>query len=506
MKSIATRLSTFATTALLMFPLGVQSQATPVVTTLYNFIGNGTDGVHPQASLVQGSDGNFYGTTASGGGSGYGTVFRVTSAGVLTTLHSFTYGADGADPEAALVQGSDGNFYGTTQSGGSSYYFGTVFQITPDGVLTTLHSFTETGTDGANPTAGLVQGLDGNFYGTTHNGGSSNFGTVFSITSSGEYTSMHSFSGSGMDGEYPDAGLVQGSDGNFYGTTVNGGGSSSAGGTVFQITPAGDYTTLHSFTSIGLDGQNPHAGLIQGSDGNFYGTTASGGNGDNINGTVYQITPTGVYHPLYGFNGTDGAQVYAGLIQGSDGNLYGTTEYGGSGNTGTAFQVTLSGVHTILHSFINTGTDGGYPNAGLIQGRDGSFYGTTPGGGSSGQGTIYKLTVPALPTVTLVATTPTVTAGSGNLGVFTLSLSAVQDHDVIVNITIKGSAINGSDYVLLKSTTKIKAGKTSKPITIIPLGEGAGPGVKRVVTLVLAPGDDYTVGTTGKVKIKISSQ
>ncbi len=506
MNLIAARLLPFATAVLLMCQPSAQSQPRPVVTTLYNFIGNGVDGVHPQAGLVQGRDGNFYGTTASGGGRGYGTVFRATPAGVLTTLHSFTNGTDGADPRGALVQGRDGNFYGTTHSGGSSYYYGTVFQITPDGVLTTLHGFTETGTDGAEPTAGLVQGLDGTLYGTTRNGGSNNLGTVFSITSTGEYTTLHNFTGRGADGMYPEAGLLQGSDGNFYGTTANGGGSSSGYGTVFRITPAGDHTTLHSFTGIGLDGQGPYAGLIQGSDGNFYGTTVSGG--VESAGTIFQITPAGLYHPLYSFTGTGGAAPYAGLIQGSDGNLYGTTEYGGSGNsnTGTVFQVTLAGVHTILHDFTNTGTNGAYPNTGLIRGSDGNFYGTTPGGGSSSQGTIYKLTAPALPSATLVATTPTVTAGSGGLGAFTLSLSAGQDQDVIVNYTIKGSATNGSDYALLKSTTKIKAGKTSKPIKIIPLGAGAGMGVKRTVVLVLQPGDDYEVGTTGKVKVKIISQ
>jgi uncharacterized repeat protein (TIGR03803 family) len=179
---------------------------------------------------VQGTDGNFYGTTYQGGTSGYGTVFQITPAGTLTTLHSFANSSDGGYPDAGLVQGTDGNFYGTTANGGTSGY-GTVFQITPAGTLTTLHSFS--GSDGRNPYATLVQGTDGNFYGTTANGGTSGAGTVFKITPAGTLTTLHSFSGT--DGSYPQAGLVQGTDGNFYGTTSQSG--PLGGGVVFRLTP-----------------------------------------------------------------------------------------------------------------------------------------------------------------------------------------------------------------------------------------------------------------------------
>src|SRR5207248_630504 len=180
------------------------------------------DGAVPFAGLVQGSDGNFYGTTASGGAFFQGTVFRMTASGAITVLHSFnSFFSEGGVPFAGLVQGSDGNFYGTTAFGGA-HFKGTVFKIDVTGSLTTLHSFSGSPNDGANPIAGLVQGSDGNFYGTTAFGGAHVKGTVFNIDATGSLTTLHSFSGSPGEGAVPFAGLVQGSDGNFYSTTAVG--------------------------------------------------------------------------------------------------------------------------------------------------------------------------------------------------------------------------------------------------------------------------------------------
>jgi len=374
---------------------GTVFKVTPagVETVLYSFAGGTTDGVSPRAALIQGSDGNFYGTTASGGTSGKGTVFKVTPAGVETVLYSFTGGTtDGSVPVAALIQGSDGNFYGTTSSGGASSV-GTVFKITPAGVETALHSFAGGTSDGGQPIAALIQGGDGNFYGTTSSGSANNTGTVFKITPAGVETVLHSFA-SGTDGFGPLAALIQGSDGNFYGTTSSGGTNNN--GTVFKITPAGVETVFYSFSG-GTDGSQPQAALIQGADGNFYGTTLSGGT--TTNGTVFKITPAGAETVLYSFDSGPEGQTPTGLIQGSDGNFYGTTSRGGTSGNGTVFKVTPAGVETVLYSFTGGTTDGGNPAAALIQGSDGNFYGTTSAGGTIGYGVVFKITPAGVETV-----------------------------------------------------------------------------------------------------------
>jgi trimeric autotransporter adhesin len=354
-----------------------------VESVLYAFTGS-TDGGNPGAGLIQGSDGNFYGTTEVGGASGDGTVFKVTPAGVESVLYSFTGGADGATPTARLIQGSDGNFYGTTQFGGTSND-GTVFKVTPAGVETVLHTFTD-GADAGLPLAGLIQGSDGNFYGTSLQGGANDGGTVFKVTPAGVESVLYSFT-SGADGGFPQAALIQGSDGNFYGTTQVGG--ASGNGTVFKVTPAGIETVLYSFGG-GTDGNYPYAGLTQGTDGNFYGTTEQGGANDL--GTIFKVTPAGVETVLWTFAyGTDGMHPYGTLIQGADGNFYGTTYQGGTNAEGTIFEITPTGVETVLYSFGGLSqSDGRFPQGGLIQGADGNFYGTTLAGSPSGYGTVFK--------------------------------------------------------------------------------------------------------------------
>jgi uncharacterized repeat protein (TIGR03803 family) len=359
---------------------------------LYSF-GGSPDGANPEAPLVQGSDGNFYGTTYFGGTStncnvGCGTVFRISPSGSLTNLYSFgTVSNDGNFPSAGLVQGSDGNFYGTTQFGGT-IDDGTVFRISLSGSYTNLHSFLGSPIDGKFPSAGLVQGSDGNFYGTTEYGGTNDDGAVFRISPSGSYTNLYSFLGSPIDGKFPSAGLVQGSDGNFYGTTQFGG--TNDDGTVFRINPSGSYTNLYSFGTVSNDGVYPLAGLVQGSDGNFYGTTIQGGAYGY--GTVFRISPSGSYTNLYAFGtvSNDGNFSSAGLVQGSDGNFYGTTYFGGTIDDGTVFRISPSGSYTNLYSFNSSPNDGSKPLAGLVQGSDGNFYGTTTFGGINDNGTVFK--------------------------------------------------------------------------------------------------------------------
>src|SRR6267143_4465525 len=240
------------------------------LTTLVNF--KGTNGSDPLfAPLLQGTDGNLYGTTSAGGAHGQGTVFKVSTGATLTTLYSFcaqSNCADGAAPYAGLTQARDGNLYGTTEAGGTNNA-GTVFKITPGGTLTTLHKFNFN--DGANPYAALIQGTDRNFYGTTESGGAHILGTVFKMTPTGTLTTLHSFNLT--DGSSPEAALIQAADGNFYDTTYNGG--NEGYGTVFKITSGGTLTTLHTFGDA--DGRGVVSGLVQASDGNCYGAAGQGG-------------------------------------------------------------------------------------------------------------------------------------------------------------------------------------------------------------------------------------
>jgi uncharacterized repeat protein (TIGR03803 family) len=382
-------------------------------TILYSFTGSPNDGELPNAGLVQGSDGSFYGTTVGGGTNNVGTIFRISPGGSYTNLHSFVGPpSDGGFPYAALVQGSDGNFYGTTAGVGTyGNGTGTVFRISPSGSYTNLYSFPGYPTNGAGLFAGLMQSSDSNFYGTTEVGGTYNDGTVFRINPSGTYTTLYSFAGSPNDGAAPKAGLVQGSDGNFYGTTFGGGPGFYCGspgcGTIFRISPSGSYTNLYSFGGSPNDGGGPVVGLVQGSDGNFYGTTETGG-GASEGGTVFRISPTGTYTNLYSFGISlnDGYRP-AGLVQGSDGNFYGTTSVGGasfycSSGCGTIFRISPTGSYTNLYSFGSSSHDGSQPEAELVQGSDGIFYGTTEYGGTStncfkGCGTVFRLAVPLSP-------------------------------------------------------------------------------------------------------------
>jgi uncharacterized repeat protein (TIGR03803 family) len=360
-------------------------------TVLHSFSGSPEGSAPTTATLVQGTDGSFYGTTDGGGVDDLGTVFKITASGTLTTLHSFS-GSDGSYPQAGLVQGSDGNFYGTTYGGGSAGD-GTIFRITSDGTLTTLYSFVESVSGvGQWPTAGLVQGSDGNFYGTTGWGGNAiagqpdGAGTVFKITPGGTLTTLYSFSGT--DGDFPNAGLVQGSDGSFYGTTNEGG--SANDGTVYKITPRGALTTLYSFS--GTDGEYPSFGsLVLASDGSLYGTTRGAqccGTGSFVGATVFKITASGMLTTLYSFSSTNDV-IPGGLAQGKDGNFYGTTYQGGAYSDGTAFKITTDGTLTTLVSF--NGTDGTNPDSSLVLAGDGNFYGTSRYGGTSKEGTVYVL-------------------------------------------------------------------------------------------------------------------
>ena len=374
----------FVTGAAFIAPADAQSSNE---TVLFTF--GGANGSAPRTALVQGTDGNFYGASAQGN-----TIFSITPAGHFTPLHTLI-DTEGSGPTGALAQGSDGNFYGTAITGGASEA-GTVFKFTPQGMLTVLYTFTASA-DGGSPSGGLTLGSDGNFYGTTSTqGGANGCGTVFRITPAGILTTLYTFEGP-ADGCSP-AYLIQGNDGNFYGTTT--GGVLNVD-TLFRITPTGNLTVLHVFKASNGDGVAPNGALLQYSDGSFYGTT-SGGGGTADQGTVFKLAPDGTFTTLHVFSGSDGAMPVAGLVLAPDGGLYGTTENGGSGTNassncmgcfGTEFRITPSGSFGTVYNFTSA-PDGANPEAALALGNDGSLYGTTAeGGDSSNDGTIYRITL-----------------------------------------------------------------------------------------------------------------
>ena len=372
----------FSNGSIFQYPLGGNA------VTLYSFT-NGVDGSNPQGNLTQTPDGNLYSTARFGGATSNGTAFRVTTNGVFTVIYTFTNGTDGSTPRSGLVLASDGNLYGTTINGGAKAN-GTVFRLTTNGVLTTLYSFTG-GNDGANPHTGLIQAKDGGLYGTTFGGGANSDGTIFRISLNGVFSSHFSFTG-GADGSTPDANLLQASDGNLYGTTINGG--TNGYGVVFRIPTNGTTVIpLYSFTN-GTDGANPLGGLVQASDGNLYGSAEFGG--VYSDGTLFRISTNAlatnaVFTQLYSFTGgTDGNEPFSDLAQASDGNLYGSTFIGGSSDSGTLFTIDTTGNFVSAFSFPGAG-DGANPHCNLIAGADGNLYGTTISGGTNGQGAIFSV-------------------------------------------------------------------------------------------------------------------
>lgn len=376
-------------------PLGAQGIEQP----LYSFNGGGGD--NPFASVIQGTDGALYGMTPEGGADGEGAVFRIGTNGAgYRTLYSFDFrglGGDGALPLAGLVQVTGGMLYGMTASGGTNGA-GTIFKIGTNGTgHSPLYSFGAYSGDAVHPQASLIQGIDGALYGTTDAGGPYNGGTVFTIGTNGTaYSVLYSFKGTnGGDGSACDAGLVQGKDGALYGTTLFGGISNA--GTIFKIgTNGSGYSVLHQFGTTLDDGTNTQAGLIQGSDGALYGTTKAGG--ADGEGTVFKIGTDGSgYSVLYNFGATSGDGLGPGgsLVQGSDGALYGTTVGGGTNNMGTVFTIRADGTGYIpLYSFTGTNGDGRLPGVGLVQGSDGVLYGTTVVGGTYNGGTLFRFVVP----------------------------------------------------------------------------------------------------------------
>ncbi len=412
--------------------------AGPVVTTMHSF-DHSTEGANPWAAPVFGSDGNLYGVTEAGGDlscgyisslAGCGTIYESDTSGNVTTLYSFS-GTDGAYPGASLTQTPSGAWYGTTVYGGLNTSecvaggtstpagCGTVFNFSASTGFTSIYSFGPfSSLLGVGPDASLTENSSGVLYGANEVGGNtictgtigavaqSGCGSIFSIDTSNVFAPLHTFSGS--EGAYPAVGLLQQSDGNFYGTTAGGGVLTCSSyatlgcGTVFQMSSTGAVKTLHTFTQ--QDGAAPDAKLILGSDGMMYGTTLFGGTSSCSGGapwrgcgTVFKIDSAGNFTLLHTFSGTDGAYP-AQLMQAADGYFYGTTEGGGDASCtgrygpgcGTVFKLDSAGNVTVLYSFTGQ-SDGSWPESALIQGSDGNLYGTTAYGGVNDDGVIFKI-------------------------------------------------------------------------------------------------------------------
>jgi uncharacterized repeat protein (TIGR03803 family) len=472
-------INTSVALVILLMTLSVSDAQT--VKTLVNF--DGTNGSYPDLMApLQGFDGKLYGATANGGtntctlyGSSMscGVVFKTTTSGTVTVLHNFD-GIDGASPGGTLLEDAHGNFYGVTQYGGPNTACagfgasgcGTVFKITPNGVFTSLYRFCSLTNcaDGANPTGGLVLAADGNLYGATTYGGSNyqdctgyGCGTIFRMTPEGTLTTLYSFAGT--DGSFPYAPLVQSSTGILYG--VAGGGGANNDGTVFAITASGKLTTLHAFN--GTDGMNPSPVII-GVDGNLYGSTTYGGISSISTcsnygcGVVFKVTPSGKFTILYDFcsqaNCADGYVPVWSLFQATDGNLYGNTS-GINGTTlagfGTIFKITTGGTFTNLYTF--SGTDGYLPEGAMMQDTNGTLYGTTAIGGTTGNGNIFSLSEGLHP---FVETEPT----SGKVG---------------SKVIILGNSLKGSTAVSFNGTPATFAVVSNTAITAtVPNGATTG--------------------------------
>jgi uncharacterized repeat protein (TIGR03803 family) len=391
--SIGLRTTRAALALVVVLVLGVvtiQSVQAQTFKVLYNFTGS-ADGESPYGSLVRDTAGNLYGTTEAGGASGEGTVFKVGQSGTHTVLYSFKGGSDGANPYVGVIRDAAGNLYGTTANGGASG-LGTVFKLTKTGKETVLYSFAG-GSDGCYPYGGLLRDAAGNLYGTTEVCGASGVGTVFKLTNTGKETVLHSFAGGSSDGEFPSfTSLLMDTSGNLYGIAEQGGTDNL--GVVYKLSKSGKLKVLYSFAGGTSDGCDVFGTPFMDAEGNLYGTANACGSAHV--GIVWKVSQKGKETVLHNFTAgsSDGAEPIAGVIADAKGNLYGDTYQGGSANLGTVYKLNKNGTLTLLHTF--TGSDGDYPYSGLVRDATGNLYGTTLHGGSgqqcqNGCGTVWKL-------------------------------------------------------------------------------------------------------------------
>ncbi len=450
------------------------------LTTLYSFCTGGTscpDGQNVYAGLTQGLNGKLYGTTYQGGAFGGGTIFAISTTGSLSTVYSFCAVSGCTDGEllwAGLTPKPNGGFYGVTQAGGSKGY-GTIFSITAAGVLTTAHNFCSLNSckDGGYPYAGLFAGSNGSYYGTTFIGGGSNSqGTVFQMAPGGALTTLHNFC-SGLecpDGSSAINGVIMANDGSLYGTTNAGVGQGWAeglgnAGLIFKVTPANTFISLYTFGSQAAfsNGYAPRTGLVQGSDGNLYGTTYQSGATGGDYGTVFKVTLSGTLTTLYSFCAAagcpDGANPAGTLIQATDGNYYGTTQFGGANNGGTIYKITAAGTLTTLYNFCGLPgcTDGQAPFGALFQATDGNLYGTTYQGGAMGKGTVFKFSTGLAPFVEML---PLSAAAGSKVQVLGTDLTGT------TTVSFNGTAAGFTVVSPTQITATVPAGATSGTVQV----------------------------------------
>ncbi len=488
--------------------------------SIVHVFGNGTptnDGQNPCVPLITGLNGNFYGMTTQGGTADHGTVFMMTPQGVVTILHSFEDGSvtnDGFNP-STLMQTPDGTLWGTTTQGGTSYpSVGAVFKITTQGVYSIVHAFQGT-SDGSDP-SGMVLGTDGNFYGTSTfgqtNGG---HGVFWKMTPQGVLTGIYTFQANGStDGSGPSGGLVEGTDGNFYGITFSGLGETLVGGMIYSMTPAGVRTIIHGFA----DGTGrPAGGLMAASDGNMYGMTAIGGTYND--GTVFKLASQSVFSTLYNFgtNAVDGADPVGNVILASDGNLYGVTEEiysnGAKGGGGLVFQLNPQGQMTVAYNFDSfVANDGTQPTTGLTQGPDGNLYGTTYYGGSrNDDGTIYEeaITASAPPPVITGLLTRSGAVGTAFPEYQIIASNSPQSYaatglppglsiDTSLGV-ITGTPTAGGTFPVTISATNSPGGTTTATLTITVTGPLGPP------TIVNGPPPSGALGTPYSFTYQVES-
>lgn len=374
--------------AILIAALPAGALAKPKETVLHSFGGEG-DGVHPRSGFVVDGQGTMYGTTLHGGPTQLGTVYSLTAAGKYKLLYNFQGAAKGAFPFAGVILDRKGDLYGTTQGADIGSDFGTVFRMSTKG-KNEKEVYVFGGTpDGGWPQSELLEVGNGVFYGTASIGGAG-AGTVFKVTRSGEYEVVYTFLG-GVDGANPPASLITDGNGDFISTTYNGG--AHGWGTVFSVSESGDQHVLYSFTG-GADGRNPSSGVTADKLGNIYGTTYFGGDDDK--GVVFKLDSDGNESVLHSFTGgNDGANPLGDLLVDKKGNIYGTASQGGISANGTVFRITSAGAFKVLYRFtgnLNGGADGANPSGNLYLDAEGTLYSTTQNGGEHASGTIFKLT------------------------------------------------------------------------------------------------------------------